>query len=52
MVMNNYNKVKIDFSLKREVFFVVVGAIIGAIIFVIPKTIFDVSMGMPYYLSG
>ncbi len=50
--MKNYNnKIKIDFSLKREVFFVVVGAIIGAIIFVIPKTIFDVSMGMPYYLS-
>ena len=49
--MKNYNnKIKIDFSLKREVFFVVVGAIIGAIIFVIPKTIFDVSMGMPYYL--
>ena len=50
--MKNYNnKIKIDFSLKREVFFVVVGAIIGAIIFVIPKTIFDVAMGMPYYLS-
>ena len=28
--MKNYNnKIKIDFSLKREVFFVVVGAIIG-----------------------
>jgi hypothetical protein len=47
----NYNKVKIDFSLKREIFFVIVGAIVGAIIFVIPKTIFEVVMGMPYYLS-
>jgi hypothetical protein len=37
--MNNYKKVKIDFSLKREIFFVIVGAIIGAIVFVIPKTI-------------
>ncbi|MGI9009836.1 MAG: NAD(P)/FAD-dependent oxidoreductase [Nitrososphaeraceae archaeon] len=51
--MKNYNnnKIKIDFSLKREIFFVVVGAIIGAIVFVIPKTIFEVVMGMPYYLS-
>jgi NADH:quinone reductase (non-electrogenic) len=49
--MNNYNKVKIDFSLKREIFFVIVGAIVGAIVFVIPKTIFEVVMGMPYYLS-
>ncbi len=48
---NNNNKIKIDFSLKREIFFVVVGAIIGAIVFVIPKTIFEVVMGMPYYLS-
>ena len=47
----NNNKIKIDFSLKREIFFVVVGAIIGAIVFVIPKTIFEVVMGMPYYLS-
>ena len=49
--MNNYNKVKIDFSLKREIFFVIVGAIVGAIVFVIPKAIFEVVMGMPYYLS-
>ena len=50
--MKNYNnKIKIDFSLKREIFFVIVGAIIGAIVFVIPKTIFEVIMGMPYYLS-
>ena len=47
----NYNKVKIDFSLKREIFFVIVGAIVGAIVFVIPKTIFEVVMEMPYYLS-
>lgn len=49
--MKNYNIVKIDFSLKREIFFVIIGSIIGAIIFVIPKTIFEVIMGMPYYLS-
>src|ERR671930_2371992 len=44
-------RIRIDFSLKREVFFVVVGAIIGAITFVIPKAIFETEMGLPYYLS-
>ncbi|MBV9666776.1 MAG: FAD-dependent oxidoreductase, partial [Nitrososphaeraceae archaeon] len=45
------HKIRIDFSLKREVFFVVIGAIIGAITFAIPETIFEVQMGLPYYLS-
>src|SRR5215204_2672352 len=31
-------KFKIDFSFKREVFFIIAGAIAGAIIFVIPVT--------------
>src|ERR671930_2224703 len=44
-------QIRIDFSFKREVFFVVIGAIIGAIVFVIPKTIFEIEMGLPYYLS-
>jgi NADH dehydrogenase FAD-containing subunit len=44
-------QIRIDFSLKREVFFVVIGAIVGAITFVIPKTIFETDMGLPYYLS-
>lgn len=44
-------KIRIDFSLRREVFFVVIGAIIGAITFAIPETIFEVQMGLPYYLS-
>src|SRR5918995_7513615 len=43
--------IRVDFSLRREVFFVVVGAIVGAVTFVIPKTIFEAVMGMPYYLS-
>lgn len=29
MKNHNNNKIKIDFSLKREIFFVVIGAIIG-----------------------
>jgi hypothetical protein len=51
---NNKKKIeqiRIDFSFKREVFFVVVGAIVGAITFIIPKTIFETQMGLPYYLS-
>jgi NADH dehydrogenase FAD-containing subunit len=44
-------QIRIDFSFKREVFFVVVGAIVGAITFIIPKTIFETQMGLPYYLS-
>jgi hypothetical protein len=37
-------KIRIDFSLKREVFFVVIGAIIGAVTFAIPETIFEVEI--------
>lgn len=48
---NAENKIKIDFSLKREIFFVVIGAIVGAIVFVIPKTIYEMIIGIPYYLS-
>ena len=42
---------RIDFSLKREVFFVVLGSILGAISMIVPKTVFEVEMGLPYYLS-
>ncbi|HZD34930.1 MAG TPA: NAD(P)/FAD-dependent oxidoreductase [Nitrososphaeraceae archaeon] len=41
---------RIDFSLKREVFFVVVGAILGAVTFGISETIFQILLGSPYYL--
>jgi hypothetical protein len=44
-------QIRVDFSLRREVFFVVIGAIVGAVTFVIPKTIFEVEMDLPYYLS-
>ena len=42
--------IRIDFSLKRELFFVVVGAILGAITFGISETIFQMLLGSPYYL--
>jgi NADH dehydrogenase len=42
--------IRIDFSLKREVFFVVVGAILGAVTFGISESIFQMLLGLPYYL--
>jgi NADH dehydrogenase len=49
--MRKITEIRVDFSLKREVFFVVIGALVGAITFVIPKAIFEVEMGLPYYLT-
>jgi len=43
-------RIRIDFSLKREVFFVVVGAILGAVTFGISETIFQILLGLPYYV--
>lgn len=43
--------IRVDFSLRREVFFVVVGAIVGGLVMIIPKTILEVGMGLPYYLT-
>lgn len=51
MMQNNVRLIRVDFSLRREVFFVVVGAIVGALIMIIPKTILEVGMGLPYYLT-
>jgi hypothetical protein len=54
MIKQNSKKIeqiRIDFSLKREVFFVVIAAVIGAITFVIPKALIEIEMGLPYYLS-
>ncbi|HJU59212.1 MAG TPA: NAD(P)/FAD-dependent oxidoreductase [Nitrososphaeraceae archaeon] len=48
---NHLNLIKIDFSLKREVLFVVVGAIIGAITMILPRTIYEFITGLPYYAS-
>lgn len=48
---NKREMIRVDFSFKREVFFVVIGAIVGAVAMVIPKTLFEVQMGLPYYLT-
>jgi NADH dehydrogenase len=44
-------KFKIDFSFKREVFFIIAGALVGAIVYVIPITVFALEQGSSYYLT-
>ena len=46
----NATEIRVDFSLKREVFFVVIGAMLGAVSMLIP-TAFEVGMGLPYYVT-
>lgn len=43
-------EIRVDFSLKREVLFVVIGAMLGAVSMLIP-TVFEVGMGIPYYIT-
>ncbi|MGG6459865.1 MAG: FAD-dependent oxidoreductase, partial [Candidatus Eiseniibacteriota bacterium] len=52
LIMNRRKatEIRVDFSLKREVFFVVIGALLGAVSMLIP-TIFEVGMGIPYYTT-
>lgn len=42
---------KIDFSFKREVFFIIAGALVGALTYIIPITVFAIEEGSPYYLT-
>ena len=48
---DDLNLIKIDFSLKREVLYVVVGAIFGAITMTLPRTIYEFITGQSYYTS-
>src|SRR5438309_10240472 len=51
MTRNSQAIFRVDFSLRREVFFVVIGAIIGAITMVVPITYLYTGLGLPYYLT-
>jgi hypothetical protein len=51
MTPNTQAMFRIDFSLRREVFFVVIGAILGAVTMVIPITLLYIGLGLPYYLT-
>jgi NADH dehydrogenase len=44
-------KYKIDFSFRREVFFIIAGALFGAFVYVIPITVFAIEQGSLYYLT-
>jgi NADH dehydrogenase len=46
-----FKDIRVDFSLRREVFFVVIGAVVGAISMVVPRMIFEAGMGLPYYVT-
>ncbi len=48
---NVQNLIKIDFSLKREILYVVTGALIGAMMMFLPRTIYEFLTGLPYYTS-
>jgi NADH dehydrogenase len=51
MTRNSQDIFRVDFSLRREVFFVVIGAILGAVTMVIPITLLYTGLGLPYYLT-
>jgi NADH dehydrogenase len=51
MKRHQEEKIRVDFSLRREVLFVVVGAVVGAIFMVFPRMIFEAGMGLPYYVT-
>ncbi|HXV88852.1 MAG TPA: NAD(P)/FAD-dependent oxidoreductase [Nitrososphaeraceae archaeon] len=44
-------KIRVDFSLRREVLFVVIGAVVGAVLMVFPRMVFEAGMGLPYYIT-
>jgi NADH dehydrogenase FAD-containing subunit len=48
---NPVSKIKIDFSFRREVFFIIAGALVGALTYVIPITVFAIEEGSSYYLT-
>ncbi|MGN6630681.1 MAG: hypothetical protein ACTHKP_00365 [Nitrososphaeraceae archaeon] len=44
-------EIRIDFSFKREVFFIVAGALMGGLVMAIPLTFLSVGSGSGYYLT-
>jgi signal transduction histidine kinase len=45
-------KIRINFSFKREVFFIVAGSLMGAVVMAIPMTFLYVGIGSGYYLPS
>ncbi|MDP9289279.1 MAG: NAD(P)/FAD-dependent oxidoreductase [Thermoproteota archaeon] len=51
MTRNSEALFRVDFSLRREVFFVVIGAVLGAVTWVVTISFLYTGMGLPYYLT-
>ena len=49
--MKRITEIRVDFSLKREVFFIVIGSIVGAISMILAKAILDPETGIPYDIT-
>ena len=44
-------EVRIDFSFRREVFFIIAGALVGGLVMTIPLTFFNIGRPSEYYLT-
>jgi hypothetical protein len=49
--MIRITEIRVDFSLKREVFYIVIGSIVGAIFMILAKMILDPQTGIPYEIT-
>ncbi len=51
MNMKGITEIRVDFSLRREVFYIVIGSIVGAIFMILAKMILDPQTGIPYVIT-
>ena len=51
MNMKGITEIRVDFSLRREVFYIVIGSIVGAIFMIFAKMILDPQTGIPYEIT-
>lgn len=49
--MKGISEIRVDFSLKREVFYIVIGSVVGAILMILAKMILDPQTGIPYEIT-
>ena len=49
--MKGISEIRVDFSLKREVFYIVIGSVVGAIFMILAKMILDPLTGIPYEIT-
>ena len=51
MYVKGITEIRVDFSLKREVFYIVIGSIVGVIFMILAKMILDPQTGIPYEIT-